>query len=131
MVIRSVLTILLTWSRLEPHYSYNNKGEQTVYYTCQRNPGGREGSSGRPGRRSNASLLAGRNGSRGSVKIFVKRSGRETPDGPYPSSYRFEVIGFNIVDGNDDGVLEFGDEVSLENILVRNSGTVELRRGLN
>jgi len=118
----------LTWNRMEPHYSYDHKGDQTFYYTYDSNPGGRDGSSGRPGRSSNASLFPGNNGSNGAVNIFVKRIGRQIPDGPYPSTYSLEVTSFDIVDGNDDGILEFGDEISLENISVRNSGTLQFPR---
>jgi hypothetical protein len=74
------------------------------------------------GRSSTAVLQNGRDGANGAVHIFVRMESGHT-EGPFPSAYRLEVVGFDIVDGNDDDILEFGDEITLANVRVSNTGS--------
>lgn len=43
--------------------------------------------------------------------------------GPYDSAYKLQVVDFEIVDENEDGILEFGENIVLRNIRVENSGS--------
>jgi hypothetical protein len=85
------------------------------------NVGGAAGPSGKAGAPSRALLVDGENGADGDVHIFVQKPDGQLA-GPFASAYRLEVVEFDIVDGNEDGILEFGEEVVLRNIRVCNSG---------
>jgi hypothetical protein len=73
------------------------------------------------GRFSTAVLQNGIDGGDGAIHIYVRMEGGHV-DGPFLSAYKLEVSGFDIIDGNDDGILEFGDEITLANIRVSNIG---------
>lgn len=85
------------------------------------NIGGKSGPGGPTGAPSRATLIDGENGKDGTIHIFVKK-----PDGnlagPFDSSYKLEVVELEVVDGNEDEIIEFGEEVVLRNIRVGNSG---------
>ena len=49
--------------------------------------------------------------------------------GPYTSAYKLKIVDFDIVDANEDGVLEFGEEITLRNIRVQNAGFYLLFHG--
>lgn len=79
------------------------------------------GAGGQAGFVSRAQLEAGKDGLDGSVHIFVQNQDGQLV-GPFASGYKLEVVDFDILDGNDDGVLEFGEEITLTNIRIRNAG---------
>jgi len=79
------------------------------------------GAGGQGGSESRAKLENGEDGPDGSVHIFVQNQDGQLV-GPFASVYKLEVVGFDILDGNDDGVLEFGEEITLTNIRIRNAG---------
>ena len=87
-------------------------------HTLPAGPGGRAGSSGLYA--TNA-LINGKDGPAGTVNIFIEdREGQIK--GPFFSQYKLEVIDFSIVDGNGDGVLEFGEEIIVKDIRICNRG---------
>lgn len=73
------------------------------------------------GRLSTAVLQPGKNGDNASVRISVRKENGKV-DGPFSTSYKLEILDFDIVDGNDDEIYEFGDEITLTNIRVINNG---------
>ena len=106
---------------------YRNEQWHTRSHT---NPGGRNGVPGRQGLASVARPQPGRDGPNGAVHIFVQKANGKL-DGPFPSVYWLEVVDFDIVDGNNDGILEFGEEITLQNIRVCNKGPAKLLFPLN
>jgi hypothetical protein len=54
--------------------------------------------------------------------MYIRRDGKIELEGPYPSSYCLEIETFDILDQNDDGIYEFGEDLTLANIVVKNSG---------
>jgi hypothetical protein len=84
-------------------------------------PGGRAGSHGHTGRDGQTVLADGTHGQDGRVQIFVENQNGQY-SGPYLSSFHLEVADYDIVDSNEDGIIEFGEEITLKNIRVRNSG---------
>jgi len=85
------------------------------------NPGGHDGSHGQEGARGRAIVKDGQDGLPGLVEILVEGDDGKFV-GPYPSQYRLEVFDFDIVDSNCDGIFEFGEELTIRNIQVRNTG---------
>jgi hypothetical protein len=86
------------------------------------NPGGHDGSDGQEGARGRGVIVDGEDGVPGQVEIFIEGEGGKFA-GPYPSQYKLEAFNFEIVDGNGDGIFEFGEELTIRNIHVRNAGT--------
>ena len=64
----------------------------------------------------------GENGAPGSLRIFVQSENGHL-NGPYSSIYQLTLNDFDIFDNNEDGILEFGEEVTLRNFVVRNTGS--------
>jgi hypothetical protein len=85
------------------------------------NLGGQAGPAGQTGAPSTAAPSDGSDGPIGEIQIYIQKPDGVTA-GPYSSSYNLEVVEFEVVDSNEDDVLEFGEEVTLRNIRVRNSG---------
>ena len=85
------------------------------------NIGGHAGPSGKTGAPSTAAPVDGSDGPNGEIQIYIEKPGAATA-GPYSSAYNLEVVEFEIVDSNEDSIFEFGEEVTLRNIRVRNSG---------
>jgi len=76
---------------------------------------------GQSGTYGRARLENGKNGPNGSVGIFIaKKNGQVI--GPFASAFKLELVNFDMVDGNADGIFEFGEEIILRNIRVKNSG---------
>jgi len=86
------------------------------------NIGGQAGPAGKTGAPSIAAPTDGFDGTNGEIQIYIEKPDATTA-GPYASPYNLEVVEFEIVDSNEDGILEFGEEVTLRNIGVRNSGS--------
>lgn len=85
------------------------------------NIGGHAGPAGKTGAPSTAAPIDGSNGPDGEGQIYIEKPDGVTT-GPYKSSYNLEAVEFEVVDSNEDGIVEFGEEVTLRNIRVRNSG---------
>ena len=66
-------------------------------------------------------LVDGADGADGEIHIFVQKPDGQLA-GPFDSAYQLEIADFDIVDGNEDDILEFGEDIVLRNICVRNSG---------
>jgi hypothetical protein len=86
------------------------------------NLGGQSGPGGKTGEPSSAALIDGKKGKDGQVHIFVEMSEGQVA-GPYESAYQLEVSEFEVIDGNEDGILEFGEDITLRSIRVSNSGS--------
>jgi hypothetical protein len=89
-------------------------------------PGGRSGRDGRAGSSATGRLTNGIPGVDGSVEIFIANK-KSKLSGPYPSAWSLEVVDYNICDSNDDGIIEFGEEIIIKNIRVRNSGKSQVK----
>ena len=64
---------------------------------------------------------AGGNGDKGSVEIYMEdKDGNRT--GPFKTSYQLQIVDFDVVDENEYGIYEFGENVIIKNILVNNKG---------
>jgi hypothetical protein len=85
------------------------------------NPGGHDGSNGQQGTSGRGIVVDGADGADGTVEIFVEGEDGKFM-GPYRSQYHIEALDFDIVDGNDDGVFEFGELLTVQNIRIRNIG---------
>ena len=87
------------------------------------NVGGQSGTGGKTGAPSSANPTDGQDGLDGKVEIYVEKPGGQLA-GPYDSAYKLEVVDFEIVDENEDGILEFGEDIVLRNIRVENTGSL-------
>ena len=98
------------------------KNEGVTKEITRQNVAGKAGPGGKAGEPSEAKPVNGSDGADGYAYIFIQKSDG-TFDGPFASVYKLEVVEFEIVDGNEDGILEFGEDIVLRNIRVRNSGS--------
>ena len=89
-------------------------------------PGGRSGRDGRAGSSPTGRLTNGIQGVDGSVEIFIANK-KSKLSGPYPSAWSLEVVDYDVCDSNDDGIIEFGEEIKIKNIRVRNSGKSQVK----
>ncbi|KAE8447503.1 hypothetical protein EG329_010633 [Mollisiaceae sp. DMI_Dod_QoI] len=83
-------------------------------------PGGSNGTNGSPGNRPSTYLTGGRAGPQGSIQIKVIRG--DLSEATYPSPYNLQVVKFDIIDENEDGINEPGEHLLVHNIRVRNAG---------
>jgi len=97
--------------------------ENVVQRTPHTNVAGLPGAGGQAGSGSRAKLVNGKDGQNASVFIYIKDPNTGSLAGPYSSAYRLEVVDFDIIDGNEDGILEFGEQITLRNIRVKNVGS--------
>lgn len=81
--------------------------EQSVTHT---NHGGLDGAPGQPGMQQMSRLEDGNNGRNGSVQIFIQGQNEEVSE-PFASPFRLELFDFDVIDGNEDGIFEFGEEI--------------------
>jgi hypothetical protein len=118
----------LTNGRQEHHSvtaTAHDGSTETKYITIDRHrPPGPPGPHGPPGRRPMTYLSGGVGGANGTCQIKVVR--HDLTKGTYPSRYRIEVLSFDVVDENEDGINEPGEYLLVQNIRVRNSGTLFL-----
>lgn len=80
------------------------------------------GSGGQAGASGRAKIENGKDGANGTLSIFIQNQDGQLT-GPFASAYQLEVLDFDIVDANEDGVLEFGEEITLRKIRIKNSGS--------
>ncbi|KAK3688012.1 hypothetical protein B0T22DRAFT_489779 [Podospora appendiculata] len=92
-------------------------------------PGGRNGDNGRAGKPAPRYLNAGRSAPHGSVQIKVIRS--DLSEATYPGPYTLELVHFDVVDENHDGindhVMEFGDGFLTLELLLADPRTGQMR----
>jgi hypothetical protein len=81
------------------------------------------GPTGKTGDPSTANPMDGEDGVDGTVNMYIESADNQIT-GPYSSPFKLEVTEFEIVDGNEDGILEFGEDITLRNIRVSNSGKI-------
>ena len=100
--------------------------ENGVKEITQHNAGGNSGPTGKTAEQIDAALFDGENGDDGVVDIFVQDANNQLT-GPYATPFHLEVTDFEIVDSNEDGILEFGEDITIRNIRIRNSGTIRIQ----
>jgi hypothetical protein len=107
----------LTYRTQEEVNDVNNYTLVTHYMYCS----GRDGCVGQTGVEAKVILKNGRDGANGSFGIYIAdQKGHIT--GPFSSAFKLELVDFDIIDGNEDGIYEFGEEIILRNIRVKNVG---------
>ena len=94
--------------------------EQVPTYTTRHKPGASDGNDGATGRTPATSLKPGQDGLDGTAGILVRRD--DGSISTYESKFEFELLGFDVVDQNDDGVFEPRECVIIKNIRIKNSG---------
>jgi len=82
--------------------------------------------------------LDGPSGQNGLPSFFVPKEGIDGVDGTcritvrhmdgshqsYTSRYSLELVSFQVTDENDDGIIEPGEHIYIESVVVRNLGTI-------
>jgi hypothetical protein len=115
------LHLMANLNRTQTYY-LENDGEMLEQSETYTNDGGHDGAPGQPGMEPNSPLEDGINGPNGSVQIFIKEQ-NERVLGPFASPFHLDLFDFEVIDSNEDGIFEFGEEILLGNIRVRNSGS--------
>jgi hypothetical protein len=92
-------------------------GDRTYYR--QRAPGA-PGAQGVQGAQPSSYLMGGRGGKEGSIQIRVLNN--DLTEGTYGGTYELEVVSFDVLDENDDGINEPGEYLLVRNIKVKNKG---------
>jgi hypothetical protein len=87
---------------------------------------GIDGHRGAAGSPANFHPRAGVNGLPGTGQITVRKLDGTTRS--YPSKYSIDLVSFQIVDENDDGIIEPGEHIFIHQIIVHNKGRVERSR---
>ena len=94
--------------------------EQVPTYTTRHKSGASDGKDGAPGLTPATSLQHGHDGLDGTAEILVHND--DGSISTYDSKFEFQLLGFDIVDENDDGVFEPRECVIIKNIRIKNSG---------
>jgi hypothetical protein len=95
----------------------------SVYeYTTYSRPAGIRGPAGAPGGVPLYVLNAGQPGADGSCQIGVV-AGDGSVAATYSGRYGIVVMGFDVIDENDDGIFEPGEHLIVKNIRVQNNGS--------
>lgn len=92
-----------------------------VKQTRARGLDGRDGPAGKP---STFQPREGAAGIPGLAYITVKYADGKT--GTFHSKYKIELVDFQVVDENDDGIIEPGEHIFIQHIQIRNSGKLVL-----
>ncbi|KAF8855606.1 hypothetical protein BDZ45DRAFT_804902 [Acephala macrosclerotiorum] len=100
-----------------PHAWTERHGNRVSAHT---RPGGNNGTNGSPGARPTTYLSGGKAGPQGSIQIKVIRG--DLSEATYPSPYSLQVVKFDVIDENADGINEPGEHLLVHNIRVRNAG---------
>jgi len=98
---------------------------QVPTYTTRHKPGASDGKEGFSGRTPAASLIPGQDGLDGTTGILVRKDDGSVST--YDSKFEFQLLDFDVVDENDDGVFEPGECVIIKNIRIKNSGMTALK----
>ena len=83
-------------------------------------PGGANGAPGPTGRQPQTHLPGGKAGRDGRVEIQVVWGGGSRI---WPGRYELEVVAFDMVDEDQDGIYEPGGYLTIKNIKIVNKGT--------
>jgi hypothetical protein len=75
---------------------------------------------GIPGNQPAVYLTGGNSGKNGSTQIRVLR--KDNTEATYPGCYKLEVVSFDVLDENEDGINEPGEHLLVRNIKVINKG---------
>lgn len=84
------------------------------------NPGGRDGRDGSDGRSGRGRIDAGRSGAPGTFTIIVEDSNQRQRT--YSQVYGLKVENFQLAEGSRNGILEPGEQVTVSQIRVKNTG---------
>lgn len=98
---------------------------QVPTYTTRHKPGAPDGNKGSSGLSPAAPLKPGQDGLPGTVGILVRHDDGSLST--YNSKFEFQLLGFDVVDENGDGVFEPGECVIIKNIRIKNSGTTAFK----
>lgn len=110
----------------------NPQGQSTTYgdhapsyrqvpvYTTRHKPGASDGRKGPSGCTPAALLKPGRDGLDGTAAILVRNDDGSVST--YDSKFEFQLLDFEVVDENDDGIFEPSECAIIKNIRIKNSG---------
>lgn len=93
---------------------------QVPTYRTRSRPSAADGCRGPAGRTPTTRLQPGRNGENGSVYFVI--FGRDWARTTYRPRFEFQLVEFEVVDENQDGIFEPGECAIIQNIRVRNTG---------
>jgi hypothetical protein len=94
-------------------------GDRPVYQTFSK-PGASNGQRGPSGHTPRSALRSGNDGALGSAYYLVSdENGHQTR---YTSKFEFELVDFEVIDENDDGIFEPGECVIVRNVCIKNTG---------
>lgn len=83
---------------------------------------------GIPGSQPAVYLTGGNSGHNGSTQIRVLR--KDNTEATYPGCYKLEVVSFDVLDENEDGINEPGEHLLVRNIKVVNKGKATAKKEL-
>ncbi|KAL8834147.1 MAG: hypothetical protein Q9170_003894 [Blastenia crenularia] len=106
------------YSAMNGDHAYDCR--QMPAYTTRHKAGAPDGNKGSSGRSPAVPVSPGRDGSDGTVGILVRYDDGSVS--AYDSKFEFELLGFDVVDENGDGIFEPGECVIIKNIRIKNSG---------
>lgn len=96
--------------------SHTSQSRQVVTYTSRHRPGAASGPDGEPGRSAaGPSPRKGSDGGSGHASIFVHHQDGSASS-PYWAKFEFQLVSFDVVDENDDGIFEPGECAIIKNI---------------
>jgi hypothetical protein len=90
-------------------------------------PPGLAGSNGQPGLLSDFVPEDGIDGVPGTCRITVRHM--DGSHQSYTSKYSLELVSFQVTDENDDGIIEPGEHIYIEQVVVRNLGAIQAYDG--
>ncbi len=92
-------------------------GDHTYHHS---KPPGPSGHQGPPGAQPSKYLSGGKSGKEGLTHIRILR--KDLTEATYPGRYDLEVVRFDVLDENEDGINEPGEHLLVKNIMVKNKG---------
>ncbi|KAL8673302.1 MAG: hypothetical protein Q9168_002264 [Polycauliona sp. 1 TL-2023] len=93
---------------------------QVPVYTSRYKTGASDGKTGPSGRAPATPLHPGQDGLDGTVGLLVRQDNGTVST--YDAIFEFQLLGFDVVDENGDGVFEPGECAIIRNIRIKNSG---------
>lgn len=114
------------------------KGGPDHCAACEKKPifrtfaksGGRDGAPGvrGPDRPREDTTFEGEPGAAGSVDIVVRHKNGDRPK--YNSKFDLALVGFDVEDGNGDGIFEPGEDIFVRQVRIQNKGKVSAPRSV-
>ena len=98
---------------------------QVPTYTTRHKPAASDGKPGAPGRIPIASLRPGQDGLAGTVGILLRND--DGSFSTYDQKFEYQLLDFDVVDENNDGIFEPGECMIIKNIRIKNSGMTALK----